>query len=271
LNSRIILMDVNKTKPMLYLLRRIYTIYSLLIFCLTFLIILPFLLLCIWIPNFEKYGRKINRYWAFLYFKLIFLNVDVKGRENVIKGHPYVFIANHFSYIDIPMMGLLPGDVVFIGKSSISSVPLFGYYFKKLHVMVERSSIKSRGEALSRAKKAIEKGSSIVIFPEGGITSPEPPKMKAFKDGAFVIAIEKQIPIIPVTLSYNHLILPDDGKLLLNLIKGKMIIHSPLETISYLDKDVSKLKELCFNIIQSQLIIDNPLKENVKIDSYIKI
>ncbi len=255
---------------MLYLSRRIYTIYAFIIFSFTFLILFPFLLLCIWIPNFEKYGRKINRYWAFIYFKLIFINVNVEGRKNVMNGQPYVFIANHFSYIDIPMMGLLPGDVVFVGKSSLGNVPLFGYYFKKLHVMVNRSSIKSRGDALLRAKKAIEKGSSIVIFPEGGITSTEPPKMKAFKDGAFVIAIDKQIPVIPVTLSFNHLILPDDGKLLLNLKKGKMVIHSPIKTVNYLEKDASTLKKKCFEIIQDQLIDDNQWKEDIKFESAIK-
>jgi 1-acyl-sn-glycerol-3-phosphate acyltransferase len=244
----------------MYFLRRIYTLYTFIVFCLSFLFVFPILLISIWVPNCEKYGRKINYYWASIYFRIIFLNVEIKGKENIKKGQSYVFIANHFSYIDIPMMGFLSGDVVFVGKSSISRVPLFGYYFKKLHVMVNRSSLKSRGEALIRAKKAIDNGSSLIIFPEGGIITSNPPYMNAFKDGPFIIGIDKQIPIIPVTLSFNHLILPDDGKNILNFHKGKMVIHKAVATKGLTDKDTALIKEKCFEIIQQQLLVDNNIE-----------
>jgi 1-acyl-sn-glycerol-3-phosphate acyltransferase len=154
-------------------------------------------------------------------------------------------------------MGFIPGDVVFIGKSSIRKIPLFGYYFKKLHIAVDRSSIKSRGEVLIRAKKAISNGSSIVIFPEGGIITGEPPHMNRFKDGAFNLAIDKQIPLIPVTLSFNHLILPDDGKYLMDFKRGKIVIHPPMETKGMTSTDLADLREECYNTIQEQLWKDN--------------
>lgn len=239
------------------ILRRIYTIYALLIFFITFLMLFPLFLISAWIPNWQKYGRKVNRFWARIYFILIFKPITIEGKENIKKDQPYVFAANHFSYLDIPFMGFIPGDVVFIGKSSIRKIPLFGYYFKKLHIAVDRSSVKSRGEVLIRAKKAISKGSSIVIFPEGGIITGEPPHMNRFKDGAFNLAIDKQIPLIPVTLSFNHLILPDDGKYLLGFKRGKIVIHPPIETIGMTSKDLADLREGCYKIIQEQLWKDN--------------
>lgn len=178
----------------------------------------------------------------------------------VEKGKPYIFVANHFSYIDIAMMGFMPGDVLFVGKASLGKIPLFGYYFRKLHIAVNRESPRSRGEVLVRAKRAIDTGSSIVIFPEGGITSSNPPFLSRFKDGAFSLAIDKQIPIIPVTLSYNHLILPDEKNPLLDFKSGKIVFHQPILTNGFVAKDISDIKEKAHQVIQSQLLIDNEIE-----------
>jgi 1-acyl-sn-glycerol-3-phosphate acyltransferase len=227
----------------------------------------PLFMISAWVPGWQKYGRKVNRFWARAYFILIFKPIEIEGKEHIKKGQAYIFAANHFSYLDIPFMGFIPGDVIFIGKSSIRKIPLFGYYFNKLHIALDRSSIKSRGEVLIRAKKAISNGSSIVIFPEGGITTGKPPHMNRFKDGAFNLAIDKQIPLIPVTISFNHLILPDDGKYLLGFRKGKIVIHPPLETTGMNSKDLPLLRDKCCHIIQEQLLKDNgqPLEEKTEI------
>ncbi|WP_291782500.1 1-acyl-sn-glycerol-3-phosphate acyltransferase [Cecembia sp.] len=246
------------------LLRRIYSIYAVLVFLITFILFFPIFLLAAWVPGWKRYGRLVNQYWAKIYFVLIGLPVKLEGREHIQKAQPYVFVANHFSYLDIAFMGFIPGDVVFVGKSSIGKVPLFGYYFRKLHIAVNRASIKSRGEVLIRAKKAISEGSSIVIFPEGGITTGDPPHVNRFKDGAFSLAIDKQIPVIPVTLSFNHLILPDDGKMLFNFKKGKIVIHPAIPTLGLNSKDLPELRESCYRIIQDQLWEDNRLPEKEK-------
>jgi 1-acyl-sn-glycerol-3-phosphate acyltransferase len=247
------------------ILRKLYTLYAFLIFCLSFLLLFPFLLICIVIPGLQVFGRKINRFWANLFFALILLPVKLEGKEHIKKGKPCVYIGNHFSFLDIAMMGLIPGDVIFIGKSSIRKIPIFGYYFRKLHIAVNRESLKSRGEVLARAKKAIDQGSSLVIFPEGGIVASAPPTLNNFKDGAFTLAIDKQIPVIPVTLSYNHLILPDQGALLMNFKKGKIVIHEPLSTVGLQSKDLPGLKQQAFDLIQEQLWKDNPENKSTKI------
>jgi 1-acyl-sn-glycerol-3-phosphate acyltransferase len=238
------------------LLRKIYSAYAAVVFALSFLLIFPFILICIWVPVWQKYGRKINRYWARVYFSLIFISVKIEIHAKVETGKPYIFLANHFSYLDVAMMGFIPGDVLFVGKASIRKAPLFGYYFKKLHIAVDRDRVKSRAETMRRAGEALEKGSGIVLFPEGGIYTQHPPQMVSFKNGAFRLAMEKQIPIIPVTLSFNHLILPEDGQLLLHHRPAKMVLHQALHPKDF-DSDES-LKAKCFEIIQSQLNQDNP-------------
>ncbi|WP_339879346.1 lysophospholipid acyltransferase family protein [uncultured Algoriphagus sp.] len=237
------------------LLARLYSIYAALIFIVSFLLIFPFILICIWVPGWKKFGRKINRYWARSYFLCIFLPVKIEIAKKIDKSKPYIYLANHFSYLDIAMMGFIPGDVLFVGKASIRKAPLFGYYFKNLHIAVDRERLKSRAETMKRTDNALESGSSVIIFPEGGIFTKNPPEMIPFKNGAFRMSYDKQIPIIPVTLSYNHLILPDDGKLLLYWRRAKMVLHDPLLPAQYASEN--SLKEKCFEVIQRQLDLDN--------------
>jgi len=237
------------------LLSRLYSIYAAVIFVLSFLLIFPFILICIWIPGWKKFGRKINRYWARGYFTCIFLPVKIQKSKKIEKNKPYIFLANHFSYLDIAMMGFIPGEVLFVGKASIRKAPLFGYYFKELHIAVDRDRLRSRAETMTRTHQALATGSSVIIFPEGGIFTQNPPEMIPFKNGAFRLAKEKQIPIIPVTLSYNHLILPDDGKFLFHWRSAKMVLHEPLLPEAY-DSEKA-LKEKCFQVIQNQLNLDN--------------
>jgi len=158
------------------------------------------------------------------------------------------------------MMGFIPGDVQFVGKASIRKAPLFGYYFKHLHIAVDRDRLKSRAETMRRSILALENGSSLVIFPEGGIYTKQPPKMIPFKIGAFKISISKQIPIIPVTLSYNHLILPDDGKFLLNWKPAKMVLHDVI--FPSVEDTEESLNRKCFEVIQKQLDLDSEIYEN---------
>ena len=235
---------------------RFYTYYVAVTFVLTFAILFPLFLCCIWVPSWNKYGRKINQFWAKGFFSLIFLPVKVEVEGVVEKGKSYIFLANHFSYLDVAMMGFVPGDAVFIGKASIRKVPFFGYYFKNLHIAVDRGRVKSRAETMRRAGLALDRGSSMVLFPEGGIYTQNPPQLVPFKNGAFRLAMEKQIPIIPVTLSYNHVILADQKELILKRMPAKMVLHQALHPADFATDE--QLKERCFEVIQEQLLKDNP-------------
>jgi 1-acyl-sn-glycerol-3-phosphate acyltransferase len=211
---------------------RIYTYYAAVVFILTFALLFPAFLLCIWVPRWNKYGRKVNQYWAKLFFFIIFLRVQVEHEEELEKGKPYIFLANHFSYLDVAMMGFVP------------------------HIAVDRSRVKSRAETMRRAGLALDRGSSMVLFPEGGIYTQNPPYLVPFKNGAFRLALEKQIPIIPVTLSYNHVILADQKELILKRIPAKMVLHKALLPSEFETEE--ELKQRCFDVIQEQLLHDNP-------------
>jgi 1-acyl-sn-glycerol-3-phosphate acyltransferase len=237
-----------------------YTYYAGITFLITFFVIFPFFVCCIWVPGWKKWGRKINQGWAKTYFKLIGMPLQLELQATIEKGKPYIFLANHFSYLDIPMMGLVPGDVFFVGKASIRKVPFFGYYFKHLHIAVDRGKIKSRAETIRRAAEALDQGSGLVLFPEGGIYTQDPPAMVPFKNGAFRLALDKQIPIIPVTLSYNHLILADQKELLLKRRPAKVVFHKELYPADF-DSDEA-LKKHCFDVIQAQLLADNSKHTN---------
>ena len=234
---------------------RIYTYHVVFVFILTFAILFPLFLCCIWNPSWNKYGRKINQYWAKGFFSLIFLPVKVEVEGTLEKDKPYIFLANHFSYLDVAMMGFVPGDAVFIGKASIRKVPFFGYYFKNLHIAVDRSRVKSRAETMRRAGLALDRGSSMVLFPEGGIYTQNPPHLVPFKNGAFRLAMEKQISIIPVTLSYNHVILADQKELIIKRMPAKMVLHQAINPADF--KSDEALKQCCFEVIQEQLLKDN--------------
>ncbi len=247
-------------------MNRFYTYYAAVAFALTFAVLFPAFLVCIWVPQWNKYGRKINQYWAKTLFSIIFLPVKVEIEAKLEKGKPYIFLANHFSYLDVAMMGFVPGDAVFVGKASIRKAPFFGYYFKNLHIAVDRSRVKSRAETMRRAGLALDRGSSMVLFPEGGIYTQDPPNLVPFKNGAFRLALEKQIPIIPVTLSYNHVILADQKELVLKRIPAKMVLHQALNPADYPTDEA--LKQRCFEVIQQQLLHDNPISSPERIPNH---
>ncbi|MBD3627888.1 MULTISPECIES: lysophospholipid acyltransferase family protein [Cyclobacterium] len=248
-------------------IRRIYSIYGSIVFIMTFLVLFPVFVFTIEFPNKKAQGRKLNRVWSKVFFGLLFFKVKIENLHHFRKGSQFVIVSNHFSYLDIPVLGLIPFDLVFIGKSSLAKVPIFGYMFKNLHISVNRNSLKSRGVSILKAKEALDQKSSVVFFPEGGISSQQPPNMARFKDGAFKVALDKQIPIIPITLSYNHLILPDDGRFLLRYKPVKVVIHPPVAVEGLDQKDVGWLKEKCFQIIQDQLWKDNASMEFKKMNT----
>lgn len=233
--------------------QKLYTIYAGLVFIIMFLLLFPFFFLIIQKKSWHKLGYNINKAWAVVFFRAIFKPVELDINPKIDKNKNYVFCPNHFSYLDIPTMGFTPNNFLFVGKSSIIRVPLFGYMFDRLHIAVDRRSRKNSYETYLRSSKVIKGGRSLVMFPEGGIASQIPPKMAKFKDGPFRIAIEQQIPIIPVTIPNNWIILPDKKQLLLKRGKLKVVFHEPIETIGMSLSNIDNLKTLTFNVIENHL------------------
>ena len=234
-------------------LRRLHTYYGLAIFGVLFILFFPLLFIPILFPKQFHLVGILNRWWAKSLFIFTFLPYQVECKTKLDSKRQYIFCPNHFSYLDIPTLGLNPVNSIFVGKSEMEKIPWFGYMYRKLHITVDRNSLKSKFNTLQRSMDAIDEGKSLVIYPEGGIITPQPPRLAKFKDGAFRAAIQKQIPIVPVTIPYNWLILPDEKDLLLKPGRIKIIFHEPIETSGMSLVETDSLREKVYQAIDNEL------------------
>lgn len=235
------------------ILQVLHTLYALVIFIILFLLFFPLFLIPIYFPSRFKLVGAINRWWAWLFFPLIGFPWQVEYHQKLDPKKNYIFCPNHFSYLDIAIMGLNYHNTIFVGKSAMEKIPLFGFMYRKLHITVDREKLSSRYSTFTRSLEALDKGKSLVIFPEGGMVTHRPPHMGRFKDGAFRASIEKQIEIVPVTIPYNWIILPDTKYLTLRWKPLKLIFHAPVDPSGYSLKEADVLKEKVYSIIDAEL------------------
>jgi 1-acyl-sn-glycerol-3-phosphate acyltransferase len=235
-------------------MKLLYTIWCIFWLALIFLVLFPFVYVCLQREQWKSYAHWLNRLWGKLFFPLAGIKIEVEYQFRPDTNQAYVFCANHFSYIDIAVMGVIVENYfAFVGKHGVKNIPLFGYMFKKLHIQVNRESSQSRVGSLSRAIKTLAQRRSIVIYPEGGIRTKTPPQMHPFVDGAFKMAIQQQVPVVPITLLTNYKILPDQEKLRLSRYPMRAIVHEPLSTVGLTQQDIAALKDKCFQVIDTTL------------------
>ncbi|GAB5473262.1 MAG: hypothetical protein Mars2KO_13610 [Maribacter sp.] len=119
--------------------------------------------------------------------------------QKMEKGKSYMLVANHTSMLDIMLMlRVSKNPFVFVGKKELVKIPVFGFFYKRVCILVDRESTKSRTGVYRRAQRRLNQGLSICIFPEGGVPDEEV-LLDEFKDGAFKMAIAHQIPVVPMT------------------------------------------------------------------------
>ncbi len=165
---------------------------------------LPFLIVSILKEKWYPYFFVMARIWArFILFGMGFY-YRVEREQEPEDRKSYMFVANHTSMADIMLMlAVTRNPFVFVGKQELVKIPLFGFFYKRTCILVDRKSSKSRMEVFDRAQKRLEQGLSICIFPEGGVPDDENVLLDDFKDGAFRLALEHQIPIVPITFADN--------------------------------------------------------------------
>lgn len=194
-----------------------------------------------------------HRMWGKSNLFLMGFRIDIESlNEKKIAKQPYIIIANHTSIIDIMIIySLFKYPLVFIGKSELVKIPIFGYIYKKTNILLDRNNKLSYIKVIKEAEHKIDSGTSICIFPEGGV--PDPSIFLApFKNGAFYIAINKQIPILVFTIEGMKKFFP--YKLTLGF-PGKIFIkkHSIISTNGLSINDSIKLKDKCYKMIYYQL------------------
>jgi 1-acyl-sn-glycerol-3-phosphate acyltransferase len=185
----------------LYLLYRIW--YYVLVFV-PIVVFFPVILATILSEKTYPLFFKIARIWAKIILIGMGFNYKISGSDVFEEGKSYVLVANHTSMTDIMLMLVLVKNhpFVFVGKKELAQIPIFGFIYKRVCILVDRNSSKSRFQVFERAQKRIQQGLSICIFPEGGVPE-EHIVLDEFKDGAFRIAIEHQLPIVPMVFYDN--------------------------------------------------------------------
>jgi 1-acyl-sn-glycerol-3-phosphate acyltransferase len=168
------------------------------------LIMLPFLVASILTEKGYPYFFKMSRVWAKCVLFGMGFYYKVEKMQKLDHNKSYMFVANHTSMSDIMLMlAVVDNPFVFVGKMSLAKIPLFGFFYKRTSILVDRSCSKSRMKVFNEAQKRIDRGLSICIFPEGGVPHDESILLDNFKDGAFRLAIEHALPIVPLVFPDN--------------------------------------------------------------------
>jgi len=194
---------------------------------------------------FSSTGRmqhKLAKAWAYSILRIASIKVSVEGLDNVPPGGSYVFISNHQSYFDVPViLPKIAAQFRFLAKKPLFSVPFIGYHLKRSgHLAVDSTDPRESLKSMSEAARVIqEKGISILLFPEGGRTEGE---LAPFKDGAAYIAIKAGVPVVPIGLIGTGSILPVHGRV---IRPGPVVmgIGKPIATIDLTLQDRSRLTQ----------------------------
>ena len=177
-------------------------------------------------------GSFMGSCWARLTCWLTPVNVFVTGKGNIAPKKSYVIVANHQTGWDIFLLyGYLPIDFRWIMKKELRKLPFIGYASEKVgHIFIDRSSPRAAMESLNEAKRKLVNGNSVLIFPEG--TRSKSSQMLPFKKGAFKLAYELGLDILPVTIVNSCQI---KRKGFLNLMPGKagLVIHPMIRKEDY--------------------------------------
>lgn len=163
----------------------------------------PILIISILRESWYPFFFKLARFWAKFILLGMGFNYKIEREQIPEKSKSYMFIANHTSMADIMLMLVsVKNPFVFVGKKELANIPLFGFFYKRTCILVDRSSERSRKAVFLRAQRRLQSGLSICIFPEGGVPDHHI-VLDEFKDGAFRLAINHQIPIVPITFADN--------------------------------------------------------------------
>lgn len=161
---------------------------------------------------FETHGRRayrINQLWTWIILRVAGIRLKVEGLENIDPKRQYVFIVNHQSNIDIPVLvqALPEFQLRWLAKKELLRVPFLGWaMWATKHVTVDRSDPQDAVKSLARAKERLDAGISLVIYPEG--TRSRDGRLQRFKKGGFLLAVQANTPIVPITVNGSAKLLP---------------------------------------------------------------
>ena len=192
------------------ILAKIFAFWALLVFIITLILIS----LIMWIigliaePQRTKTFRVISKAWMRLFFFLTGCSLRIKGRKNFKRDEKYIVVCNHNSLMDVPVTTpFIPGANKTIAKAEMAKIPLFGLIYKRGSILVDRNDKDSRRDSFGKMKAVLNMGMHMCIYPEGTRNRTDLP-LKEFHDGAFKLAIETGVPILPALIFNTKKIMP---------------------------------------------------------------
>lgn len=240
---------------MIKLLRKIHLVYCLLCLFVFFVLFWPFYW---WFTRNPKYYGVLNKFrtvHCFVASALSGVFFRFKFEEKLDKNQTYIFCANHTSNLDIIIFCILAkGSYHFMGKEELMKNPLLGIFFRTIDIAVSRESKISSFRAFKKAADNLENGMSLIIFPEGKIDHTYPPVLQEFKSGPFRLAIEKNIPIVPVSIINVWKVMWDDG-IKYGTRPGivEVYVHKPILTSTLAVENDEVLKNEIYRKINGRL------------------
>jgi len=241
---------------MIKVLRKIHWIYSILVILFFSFLFYPIYFL---LSRSDKYYIQLN--WSRKLHSIVcslFIGIFYKFEYEIEldKDATYILCANHSSNLDIMILCLIGrGKFHFLGKEELLKNPVLKLFFKTIDVPVNRDSKMSSFRAFKKVGDNLDKGMSLIIFPEGGIDEVHyPPILQPFKNGPFRLAIERNIPIVPISLQDVWKKMWDDGSVY-GTSPGlcHIYIHKPVSTAELNIEQSDMLKDRIFAIINSKV------------------
>jgi len=238
-------------------LTALYLFYAAIIFIGLMFMVLPFVLIASALLNVNS-GKKIIlfflRCWAWLFSVPSFFWVRTTNQHLINLKQPHIYVGNHGSYLDaIAVCISIPQYFSPLGKVEMTKIPVFGLIYKRIVVLIDRSSKESREKSVNALKADLAKGESILIFPEGTMNKAEQP-LSEFYDGAFRIAIETQTTLMPFVMINNRELLPRVNPL--NAHPGiiETIFITPVDVKGLTIDDLPALKQKVFNLMEETIL-----------------
>ena len=215
---------------------------------------LPLSFLVVLVAPFGCMGKPTDavvRLWAWTILRIGGIHLTVRGLDRLNPGRHYIFIANHQSNLDIPVLvqSLPQFQLRWIAKKEVGYIPFLGWaLWAGGHILVNRSDRSSGMASFRKAKERIAKGVSVVIFPEG--TRSSGGQVQPFKRGGFLLAAQTKTPIVPVTINGSWTVLPrEDWRLKSGKIE--VLVDEPISIEKYDGKDITVLVKRVRDMIES--------------------
>lgn len=204
--------------------------------------------------NAHVFGYYPGKLWSMLICRVLLLPIKVEGRQHIDHKQSYVFVANHQGPMDIFLIyGFLGRNFKWMMKKALRKMPLVGYACERArHIFVDKSGPKAIKDTIEQARATLQGGTSLVVFPEGSRTFTG--HMGIFRKGAFQLADDLQLPVVPVTIDGSFDVLTRmAGVNFVNRHRMRLVIHKPIFLTSHSAEDIKRTMEEAYCVIMADL------------------